>query len=193
MSGNPSLTAAASSRGLGIWRTVIILYSSWKTVLMNVAFVVGYYLVFYSVIVYANVGFFLLTVPSYLLALLVLTSSCSATLAVSYLTVARRRGSLLGVAQSPTGVALGALVASCSCTIPLLAPALYFIGLNALEVSGVISFLASYQTAILYAIILFNLLSIYYYLRLLSRSGIARRLTLAAPGGAVGSVAHDTR
>jgi hypothetical protein len=69
-------------------------------------------------------------------------------------------------------VAVGVVVASCSCSLPLLVPALYFIGLNAVEVSGVISFLASYHIG---AVVLLDVLSIYYYLRLISRAGIAAR------------------
>jgi hypothetical protein len=158
----------------GILRSLVVLYSSWTTLLTNGLFFAGYYALFFEAIVNSNSGYFLLTIPYYLLVLLVLTSSCSATIAVSYLRVSRRKRSIPGVVESPVGVALGALVASCSCTLPLLAPALYFIGLNALEVSGVLAFLASYQTVIFEAIVTFNFLSIYYYLRLVSRSGIRR-------------------
>jgi hypothetical protein len=174
MSGNPSLKARARVNEAGILRSLVILYSSWSTLLTNGLFFAAYYAIFYEVILYSNSGYFLLTIPSYLLVLLVLTSSCSATVAVSYLRISRRKRSIPVVVESPVGVALGALVASCSCTLPLLAPTLYFIGLNAVEVSGVISFFASYQTIIFEAIIVFNLLSVYYYLRLVSRSGMTR-------------------
>jgi hypothetical protein len=158
----------------GILRSLVVLYSSWATLLTNGLLFAGYYALFYEVIVYSNSGYFLLTVPSYLLVLLVLTSSCSATVAVSYLRISRRKRSIPGVVESPIGVALGAFVASCSCTLPLLTPMLYFIGLNAIEVSGILSFLASYQTTIFEAIVVLNLLSIYYYLRLVSLSRVSR-------------------
>ena len=174
MSGNPSVKPGGRENEAGVLRSLVVLYPSWTTLLTNGSFFAGYFLLFYAVIVYSNFGLFLLTIPFYLLALLVLASSASATVAMSYLRISRRRRSIPGVAQSPIGVALGALVASCSCSLPLLAPTLYFIGLNAVEVSGVISFLASYQAAIFEAIIVFNLLSIYYYLKLISRSGMIR-------------------
>jgi hypothetical protein len=174
MSGNPSAKARGRANEAGVLNSLVVLYSSWTTLLTNGLFFAGYYALFYEVIVDSNSGYFLLAVPSYLLVLLVLTSSCSATVAVSYLRITRRKRSIPGVIESPIGVALGALVASCSCTLPLLAPALYFIGLNAIEVSGVISFLASYQAIIFEAIAVLNLLSIYYYLRLVSRSGMNR-------------------
>jgi hypothetical protein len=185
MSREPSVTTRARANEPGVIRSLVAIYSSWTSLLTNGLFFAGYYIAFYEVIVYSNSGYFLLAVPSYLLALLVFSSSCSATVAVSYLRISRRRRSIPGMVESPIGVAVGAFVASCSCTIPLLAPALYFVGLNAIEVSGVISFLASYQTAIFEAIIAFNLLSIYYYLRLVSRSGLghANAWPVSAPEG----------
>ena len=158
----------------GVLRSFLVLYSSWMTVLTNIVFFVAYYLIFYAAILYSNFGYFLLTIPFYLLALLVLVSSSLATVAVSYLRLSRRKRTFTGMAQSPIGVALGAFVASCSCSLPLIAPALYFIGLNALEVSGIVSFFASYQEAIIEAIVVLDIVSIYYYLRLISRAGVTR-------------------
>lgn len=159
----------------GVLRTFVALYSSWKTIVTNVVFFAAYYVLFYEMIVHSNAGFFLLTIPFSLLILFVFASSASATVAVSYLRLSLRRRSLPGVAQSPIGVALGAFVAGCSCNLPLLAPVMYFIGLNSLEVSGVISFLAAYQQTIIEVIVLINVLSVYYYLRLISGSTGARR------------------
>jgi len=166
-------------------RTFVSLYSSWRALLMNAVFFAAYYLLFYELIVRSNAGFFLLTIPYSLLVLIVLASSMQATVAVFYLRLALRRRSITGVAQSPIGVALGAFVASCSCNLPLIGPLLYFIGLNSLEVSGVLSFLAAYQQAIVEAIVLVDALSIVYYLRQISRSGFGRaRAVPAEPGGA---------
>jgi hypothetical protein len=174
MTGNPSAKAGGRGNEAGVLNSLVVLYSSWTTLLTNGVLFAGYYLLFYEVIAYSNAGYFLLTIPQYLLILFVLASSCSATVAVCYVRISRRRRAIAAVAESPVGVAFGVLVASCACTLPLLAPILYFIGLNALEVSGVISFLASYQAAIIEAIIVLDLLSIYYYLRMISRSGVGR-------------------
>ncbi len=175
MSGGPTIGKANEPASeAGVLRSLVVLYSSWTTLLTNGVFAVAYYAVFYLFITDSNFGYFLLTIPFYLLVLLVLASSSLATVAVSYLRLSRRRSTLPGIAQSPIGIALGALVASCSCSLPLLGPALLFIGLNAVEVSGLISFFASYQDAIIEAIIVLDVLSIYYYLRLISRSGPAR-------------------
>jgi hypothetical protein len=175
MSGDQSRARTRQSTNQpGVLRTLVSLYSSWKTILTNVVFFAAYYLLFYEMIVHSNAGFFLLTIPFSLLLAFVLASSALATVAVSYLRLSLRRRSLPGVAQSPIGVALGAFVAGCSCNLPLLAPVMYFIGLNSLEVSGVISFLAAYQQTIVEAIVVIDVLSIYYYLRLISRSTLAR-------------------
>jgi len=164
----------------GILRALLVLYTSWKTLLINAILFAVYYFIFYETIVRSNAGFFLLSIPYYLFFLLVLSSSVLATVGISYLWRSRRSRSLAGVAQSPLGVAVGALVASCSCSIPVLGPALYFLGLNALEVSGVISFLASYQQAVILAIVILDVVSVFYYLRLISKSMIAIPVTLGS-------------
>jgi len=172
------------ANGNGVLRTLVSLYSSWKTLLTNGVFFAAYYLLFYELIVHSNSGYFLLAIPFSLLVLFVLASSALATVAVSYLRLSLRRRSLPGIAESPIGVVVGAFVASCSCNLPLLAPVMYFVGLNSLEVSGVISFLAAYQQTIVEAIVVIDVLSIYYYLRQISRSGPGRQLSLP-PGAAV--------
>jgi len=176
MSESPSRgKAGGKGNEAGVLRSLIALYSSLTNLLTNGAFFAAYYIVFYEAIVRSNAGFFLLTIPYYLFFLLVLASSILATVAISYLRVSRRKRSLTGVAQSPISVAVGAIVASCACSIPLIGPVLYFIGLNAIEVSGVISFLASYQEIIIEAIVVLDAVGIIYYLRLMSRSGLARK------------------
>jgi hypothetical protein len=189
MSGELTQKRARVGAGeLGALRTLASIYSSWKTLLTNAVFFAAYYLLFYELIVSSNAGFFLLTIPYWLLVLVVLASSMQATVAVSYLSLALKRRSLAGVAQSPVGVALGAFVATCSCNLPLLGPVLYFIGLNSLEVSGVLSFLASYQQAIVEAIVVIDALSIFYYVRQISRAGFGR-----ARGGPMGSAPSPAR
>jgi len=163
--------------GHGVLRTLITLYSSWKTLLTNVFFFGAYYLLFYELILHTNGGYFLLTIPFSLLILIVFASSVQATVAVAYLRLALRRRSVAGVAQSPVGVALGAFVATCSCNLPLLGPVMYFIGLNSLEVSGVLSFLAAYQEDIVEAIVVIDVLSVYYYLRQIARAGFGMSQT----------------
>lgn len=178
MSAGTSRGRASQARSRdGVLHTLIALYSSWKTLLTNAVFFAAYYLLFYELILHTNGGYFLLTIPYSLLFLIILASSAQATVAVAYLRLALRRRSVVGVAQSPVGVALGAFVATCSCNLPLLGPLMYFIGLNSLEVSGVLSFLAAYQEAIVEVIIVVDVLSVYYYLRQIARSGLGPATT----------------
>lgn len=174
MSGEPKAATVARTGGAGIIRTLALLYSRWTTLAMNAVFFAAYYAFFYELIVRANSGYFLLTVPLWLLVLFVLASSTLATVAVSYLRITLGRRAIPGIAGSPVGIVVGSFVASCACNLPLVAPILYFIGLNSLEVSGVITFLAEYQQTIVEAIVLVDLVSIYYYVRQISRSGFAR-------------------
>ncbi len=175
MSGEPSRRPAGLGTGkAGTLRTFLSLYSSWKTLIINVVFFAAYYLLFYWLVVGSNSGYFLVAIPFPLLVLLVLASSALATVAVSYLRISLRRRSIPGVVESPVGLAFGALVVTCTCNLPLLAPALYFLGLNSLEVSGVISFFAAYQQEIVEGIVAVDVLSIYYYQRQISHSGLDR-------------------
>lgn len=160
---------------VGVARSLFLLYSSWRVVATNVALFGAYYLLFYEAISGSNAGFFLLSIPFYLFVVLVLCSSVLATVAVSYLWITRSARTVTGVAQSPLGLVVGAVVASCSCSLPLVGPLLYFLGLNALEVSGAISFLAVYQGPIIVAIVALDLVSIAYYARLISRSALTAR------------------
>ncbi len=162
MSGDLSLGKTTQGTDeAGVLRTLVSLYSSWKTLVTNSIFFAAYYLLFYELIVRSNSGYFLLSIPFYLLVLFVLASSALATVAVAYLLISLRRRSLPGIAQSPIGVAIGTFVVRCSCNLPLLAHMMYFIGLNSLEVSGVVSFLAAYPAAIVGAIVVVDALSIY--------------------------------
>lgn len=177
-------TRTGGADGPRFLRTFVSLYSSWKTLPTNAVFFLAYYFFFYELVVSSNQGFFLLTIPYTLFVLLALASSVQATVALSYLTIAFRRRSLAGVVQSPVAVALGAFVATCTCNLPVLAPLLYFIGLNSLEVSGIFSYLTAYHEPIVEAIILVDLLSIVYYLRQISRSGFGRARVTTADRGA---------
>jgi len=151
-------------------RSLVLLYSSVATIALNLAFAAVYYGLFYLVIQYSNFGNFLLTIPISLLLLFVASSSILATVAVRFVMLSARRR-LLALAPGPVAFAVGSVVASCACNIPLLAPLLYFVGLNALAVSSVLAFLAQYQVYVMAAIVLVNALSTYYYLRLIARAG----------------------
>lgn len=158
------------------WHGLVSLYSSLFTLFLNAVLFLAYYYLFTVVIEYSNFGIFLVTVPVYLVFLLVLTSSMLATAASVYLRRSLRlRRVAIGLSQSPIAFVVGTVVASCACNVPILAPVLYLIGLNALEVSSAIAFLARFQEPIIGIIVLLNVCCIYYYLGLLSRETIHPR------------------
>lgn len=173
-----SVEAAGARARSSFLITLAAIYRSWKVLVTNVLLFAAYYAVFYETITRSNAGYFLITIPYYLFVLLVLSSSVLATVALSYLSLSKKSRSLPGVVQSPLSLAVGAVVASCSCSIPLLGPVLLFLGANALQVSGVISYLALYQEQIIVAVVVLDLAAVFYYIRTLSKSG----LLLAKPG-----------
>lgn len=149
--------------------SLVVLYSSSRTMALNALLLVAYYSFFYLVIRYSNFGYFLLTLPVGLLLLFVVSSSVLATVAIRFIFVSAARRRFLALAESPAALVVGSVVASCACNIPLLGPLLYFLGLNALAVSTVISFVAQYQAYIVSALVVLNVASTYYYLRLIAR------------------------
>ena len=69
----------------------------------------------------------------------------------------------------------GTAVVSCACSAPLLAPLFYFVGMNSLGVSSVISSLAQLQEPLVLGMIALNALSVLYYLKLIGASGRLKR------------------
>jgi len=149
---------------------LVAVYSSVPTIILNLSLLAVYYSIFYLLIRYSNFGYFLLTIPLSLLLLFVASSSVLTTVAVRFFLLSAKRRRLLALAPSPIAFIVGSVVASCACNIPLLAPVLYLLGLNALAVSGVLSFLAQFQVYIISSLVIVNAASTYYYLRLISRA-----------------------
>jgi hypothetical protein len=93
---------------------------------------------------------------------------------VAYSVASRRLGEVGGI----SGIllpSLAGLAASCGCAFPLLESILLFFGVNALEAAGIASTINAYQEWIITAMILVNLVFIYYYLG---------RIPLSAPRAA---------
>ena len=99
-----------------------------------------------------------------LMGLLILSSSILLVIATFIIRSTSKPSGYAGGAYSIIINLLGSLFVSCGCQAPLLATLLYFIGLNAVEVSFLYSFFASYNAFILLAFIIINILLIYYYL-----------------------------
>ncbi len=124
-----------------------------------------YFLIFDYLITASNYGIFLVTVPIYLIYIMV--ASAGLLLALGIFSISKALlGTASGVGEGTMSALLptiGGLVATCACSYSLLAALLAFFGINALEVSGIVSGIALYQLWLLAAVVLINLALIYYY------------------------------
>jgi hypothetical protein len=172
----------------GIARTFYRLFTSPSTVALCASLFAAYWLAFFELIKYAGRGYFLVSVPVLVLVLFVLSSSALSTVTLSYLrTARRRRRGVVGAAQSPLTVAVGTAVVSCACELPFVAPLLYFLGMNSLGVSAVVSSLAQLQEPLVLAMTGLNAVSVLYYLKLIGSA------SLGSSAGGVGISAGQRR
>ena len=125
-----------------------------------------YFLIFYNLITASNYGIFLVTIPIYLVYIMVASAGFLLSLSVfSIKTALLGRASAAGEgALSAILPTVGSLVATCACSYSLLASLLAFIGINAFEISSVVSSISLYQLWLIIAIIAINLVMIFYYL-----------------------------
>lgn len=152
------------------FRALRDVYSSKVNILVNLIALLVYYAIFYLGIKLSNSGIFLVTIPGYLLYSFLITSSILFTVGFHYFrTSMRKRQIMMAGTTSALGVMVGTIVASCTCSVPLVAPLLYFLGVNAVGVGFVISTIADFQTQLIIGIILADVFLIYLYLRQLSR------------------------
>jgi hypothetical protein len=124
-----------------------------------------YYLLFYFLITQSDHGVFLLTIPAYMIYLLVITSGILLSISIFSIRSLRRSKIKNGAPASFLSVAMPAasgVIAGCSCEVPILGSILYPLGLNVFAVSGIISAIAVYGPALIAVFIAANLLSIYY-------------------------------
>jgi hypothetical protein len=132
----------------------------------------AYYLLFFSAIKYGSKGVFLLSVPDYLLYSLIGTAS--ALLAVSAFAVLGSFRVRMAASEDVVSVlasSCGCLIAGCGCYSPIVASALYAVGLGTIQVSGVLSALADYQVWLVAIFALVNVALIYHQLGFIARMG----------------------
>ena len=145
---------------IGVLKRIYTSYLYW---LETVVAFVAYY-AFYMVLI-SRERLIFEAAPMYIIYLLIASSAVLLTIA----TYSIRRQFNVSKSAAAGGwsvfaSAAGTALISCGCESPIIAPMLYLIGLNALEVSSLISYIASYQTYLLSFLFLLNLLFIYYSL-----------------------------
>jgi hypothetical protein len=124
-----------------------------------------YFLIVYRLIIASNYGIFLVTVPIYLVYIMVASAGLLLSLAVFSIKTALvgRASSVSEGAFSAILPTVGGLVATCACSYSVLAALLAFFGINAFEISGIVSGIALYQLWLIVAIVIINLLMVFYY------------------------------
>ncbi len=125
-----------------------------------------YYFLIHFLITASSHGLFLITLPSYFIYVLALTSSLLMTISIYQIHISLKNRLLAageGATSAITTIA-GGLITSCGCSSPILSTILYGIGVNIIGVSGAISFVASNQEWLIGIAILVNLVMSYYSL-----------------------------
>lgn len=166
------MTKSKDSRGEVYWilESLEFTFTSLASLTSGLIAFGAYSAFFYYLVRYSNLGSFLISLPVWLVILLTVTSAILMTASFAHFKVASRKGTLaVGGAGSAGAMTIGAAVASCSCSAPLVAPILYLVGLNALEVSSVIGFLAENQLFIVVVLVTWNFLLSAGYLYLSAR------------------------
>ena len=150
---------------MGRGSLLVSVFSSWIYPVIALAGAIAYFALFAYMIKLSNYGIFIVTVPIYLVYAMVLTAGILLALGVYSVRMALLRPAA-GAEEGALSVILptvGGLVATCACNYSLFGLLLVSIGISSLEVSGIMAAVAAYQLWILSAIIVINLLLIYYY------------------------------
>ncbi len=124
-----------------------------------------YFLIFYYLVTTSNYGVFLVLVPVYLVYIMVASAGILLALGVFSLSSALMKP-VSGVEEGAFSAILptvGGLVATCSCSYSVLAALLAFFGINAFEISGIVSGISLYQIWLIVAVVLLNIVMLYYY------------------------------
>ncbi len=156
---------AEAKKGVGRGSVMLELLTSQTYVGIAVAGALVYFLVFNYMITYSSYGLFIVTVPIYLIYIMVGTAGILLSLSV-YSAAGRLLRPAAEVEEGALSAILpsaGGLVATCACSYSLLGSMLIYFGVSSLAVSGIMSLVSAYQLWILIAIIFLNLLSVYYF------------------------------
>ncbi|MCL5430157.1 MAG: hypothetical protein M1504_01610 [Candidatus Marsarchaeota archaeon] len=139
-----------------------------KYILLNIALIAAYWIVYSFIIEAQTIGGLIFTfVPQYLIYALVFTSSILTTISVYAISNTRKNSaSVSGNSVSVATILFGGLVGGCGCQTPLLLSFAAIIGTaNAFSLNN---FFHDYQVPTTVALLVINLLVIGYYLNKLS-------------------------
>jgi len=139
-----------------------------KYILLNLALLPVYFVVFFALIAYQNDGIPSSVFPFYWIAGLVLTSSMLATIAIySIRNTTNNKARLSASTWGTAAAVVGGVIGGCGCGAPLVLNVVA-IGVSAGEAIALNNFLTNYQEPIFLTLIIVNIGMIVYYLNKLS-------------------------
>ncbi|MCL5433887.1 MAG: hypothetical protein M1538_02840 [Candidatus Marsarchaeota archaeon] len=135
-----------------------------KYIVLNVAALIAYYLLFYGVLSLQNPLFIFVTIPPLLLYSLIISSSILLTISVytikhSGFSYSKTSSGLIGTATA----LLGSVISGCGCTAPLLFSLTTF-GISISQLIMLDSFIFNNSSLLFGVMIVINLFLIIYYL-----------------------------
>lgn len=145
---------------------LIAIFSHKRYIALTAIFAAILYALFYYLITANNKGIFLITIPVYVIYLLVITSGILLSISVfaAAYSIASKKAEAAGGILGILLPSIGGVVATCACDFPILASILTIFGVNTIDAVGIISEIGDYGAWIMGAMIAINLIAIYYYL-----------------------------
>ncbi len=152
-----------------VYHTLRGIYSNPTYVAANIIALVVYYFVFVYLIKIQEEGVFLVTIPPYLIYLLVITSSIVFTIGIySIRNTRRNQAKELSTGVGTATALVGGVIGGCGCVEPLLLNLSIF-GLNTSQTFALLDFVSGAQIWILWLMIVINSFVALYYLNKLSK------------------------
>jgi len=152
-----------------IYHTLREIYGSPIYVATNIIALVAYYFIFVYLIKIQEEGVFLVTIPPYLIYLLVITSSIALTIGIfSIKNTRRNEAKELSTGVGTATTLIGGVIGGCGCVEPLILN-LSILGFSTSQTFGLLDFVSSTQIWILWLMIVINSFVVIYYLDRLSK------------------------
>ena len=152
-----------------IAESFVRIYRQPKYIILSIFIAVVYYCVLTFLIRYQNYGILLVTLPTYLIYLLIATSAVLLTLSVySFRNTRKNMAEVSASSVGTVAVLVGGLIGGCGCAEPLVL-GLSVLGLSISTTTALDYVLTIYSTAIFCIMIIANAAVILYYLNKFSK------------------------
>ena len=152
-----------------MYHTLKEIYVKPKYIALNALAAIFYYYLFGYLISIQQSGIFLVLLPTYLVYLLVITSSIALTIGI--FSIRNTRNNEAKEVSTGIGAAtavVGGLIGGCGCEEPLILGLTAF-GLSTSDAFALLNFISAYQIPLFSLMIVINLFVVIYYLNKLSQ------------------------